>query len=44
VSNDIEQIVRQRICGHATDEMPALYIEEAVGSIISIAGYRKLRA
>jgi integrase len=48
-SADIEQIVRQKICGHATDEMTDLYstipqpeIERAVGKIISIAGYRHL--
>ena len=47
---DIEQIVRQKIRGHATDETSELYstipqpeIEQAVGKIISIAGYRKLR-
>ena len=47
---DIEQIVRQKICGHATDEMSELYstipqpeIEQAVGKIISIAGFSKLR-
>jgi integrase len=46
---DIEQIVRQKICGHATDEMTALYstipqpeIEKAVGKIISLAGYRRV--
>jgi integrase len=46
---EIEQIVRQKICGHATNEMTDLYstipqpeIERAVGQIISIAGYRRL--
>jgi hypothetical protein len=48
-NTEIEQIVRQKICGHATNEMTDLYstipqpeIERAVGQIISIAGYRRL--
>jgi integrase len=46
---DIEQIVRQKICGHATDEMSDLYStipparDRAGGrKIVSLAGYRKL--
>jgi integrase len=46
---DIEAIVRQKICGHATDEMSDLYstvpqreIQAAVGAVISLAKYREL--
>jgi hypothetical protein len=46
---DIEAIVRQKICGHATDEMSDLYstvpqreIQAAVGTVISLAKYRDL--
>ena len=46
---DIEAIVRQKICGHATQEMSDLYstvpqreIQAAVGSVISLAKYREL--
>jgi integrase len=46
---DIEAIVRQRICGHSTDEMSELYstvpqreIQAAVGAVISLARYRDL--
>ena len=46
---DIEAIVRQKICGHATDEMSDLYstvpqreIQAAVGAVISLAKYRDL--
>ena len=45
----IEAIVRQKICGHATDEMSDLYstvpqreIQAAVGAVISLAKYREL--
>jgi len=46
---DIETIVRQKICGHATQEMSELYstvpqreIQAAVGAVISLAKYREL--
>ena len=46
---DIETIVRQKICGHATQEMSDLYstvpqkeIQAAVGAVISLAKYREL--
>ena len=46
---DIESIVRQKICGHATQEMSELYstvpqreIQAAVGAVISLAKYREL--
>ena len=46
---DIEAIVRQKICGHATQEMSDLYstvpqreIQAAVGAVISLAKYREL--
>src|SRR6185312_14048834 len=46
---DIEAIVRQKICGHATQEMSELYstvpqreIQAAVGAVISLAKYREL--
>jgi hypothetical protein len=46
---DIETIVRQMICGHATQEMSDLYstvpqkeIHAAVGAVISLAKYREL--
>jgi hypothetical protein len=46
---DIEAIVRQGICGQATDEMSDLYstvsqreIQAAVGAVISLAKYREL--
>ena len=46
---DIEAIVRQKICGHATDEMSDLYstvpqreIQAAVGAVISLAKHREL--
>ncbi len=46
---DIETVVRQKICGHATQEMSDLYstvpqkeIQAAVGAVISLAKYREL--
>ena len=46
---DIEAIVRQKICGHATQEMSDLYstvpqreIQAAIGAVISLAKYREL--
>ncbi len=46
---DIEAIVRQKICGPATDEMSDLYstvpqreIQAAVGAVSSLAKYREL--
>jgi hypothetical protein len=46
---DIEAIVRQKVCGHATQEMSDLYstvpqqeIQAAVGAVISLAKYREL--
>jgi integrase len=48
-SADIESVVRQKICGHATQEMSELYstvpqreIQAAVGAVISLAKYREL--
>jgi len=48
---NIDSIVKRNICGHATEKMSELYstvrqqeIEEAVGKVISLAGYRGLAA
>jgi integrase len=48
-SADIESVVRQKICGHATQEMSELYstvpqreIQAAGGAVISLAKYREL--
>ena len=48
---NIDSIVKRNICGHATERMSELYstvrqqeIEEAVGKVISLAGYRGLAA
>jgi integrase len=48
---NIDSIVKRNICGHATEKMSELYstvrqqeIEEAVGKVISLAGYRELSA
>lgn len=46
---DIEAMVRQKICGHATDEMSELYstipqmeIQAAVAAVISVAKYKEI--
>jgi hypothetical protein len=47
---NIDSFVQRSICGHSTEEMSRLYstvgqkeIQRAVGKVISMAGYRRLR-